>query len=86
MDERFKGRHSSREVIVLCVRWYLRFTLRLRDLVAMMAECGLGLAHTAIMRWAQRFVPEFEKLWNRFARKAGRSWRSDETYVKIIEA
>ena len=30
-----------------------------------------------------RFVPEFEKRWNRFARKAGRSWRVDETYVKI---
>lgn len=35
------------------------------------------------MRWVQRFVPEFEKRWNRFARKAGRSWRVDETYVKV---
>ena len=35
------------------------------------------------MRWVQRFVPEFEKRWNRFARKAGRSWRVDETYVRI---
>lgn len=83
MDELFKGRHFEREVIVLCVRWYLRFKLSLRDLVEMMAERGLTLAHTTIMRWVQRFVPEFEKLWNRFARKAGRSWRVDETYVKI---
>ena len=36
-----------------------------------------------VVRWVQRFVPEFEKRWNRFARKAGRSWRVDETYVKI---
>lgn len=35
------------------------------------------------MRWVQRFVPEFKKRWNRFACKAGRSWRVDETYVKI---
>ena len=35
------------------------------------------------MRWVQRFVPEFERRWNRFARKAGRSWRVGETYVKI---
>ena len=83
MDELFKGRHFEREVIVLCVRWYLRFKLSLRDLVEMMAERGLVLAHTTIMRWVQRFVPEFEKRWNRFARKAGRSWRVDETYVKI---
>jgi transposase-like protein len=83
MDELFKGRHFEREIIVLCVRWYLRFKLSLRDLVEMMAERGLALAHTTIMRWVQRFVPEFEKRWNRFALKAGRSWRVDETYVKI---
>jgi len=49
----------------------------------MMAERGLALAHSTIMRWVPRFVPEFEKRWNRFARKAGLSWRVDETYVKI---
>jgi hypothetical protein len=45
--------------------------LSLRDLVAMMAERGLALAHTTIMHWVQRFVHEFVKRWNRFARKAG---------------
>ena len=83
IDELFKGRHFDREIVVLCVRWYLRFKLSFRDLVEMMAERGIDLAHTTIMRWVQRFVPEFEKRWNRFARKAGRSWRVDETYVKI---
>lgn len=83
MDELFKGLHFEREIIVLCVRWYLRFKLSLRDLVEIMAERGLTLAHTTIMRWVQRFVPEFENRWNRFARKAGRSWRVDETYVKV---
>src|ERR1700731_356615 len=83
MDELFKGRHLDREIIVLCVRWYLRYKLSFRDLVEMMAERGLSLAHTTIMRWIQRYVPEFEKRWNRFARPAGRSWRVDETYVKI---
>ena len=58
MDELFKGRHFEREVIILCVRWYLRFKLSLRDLVEMMAERGLALVHTTIMRWVQRFVPE----------------------------
>ena len=83
MDELFKGRHFDREIIVLCVRWYLRYKLSFRDLVEMMAERGLSLAHTTIMRWIQRYAPEFEKRWNRFARPAGRSWRVDETYVKI---
>jgi transposase-like protein len=83
LDELFKGRHFEREIIVLCVRWYLRFKLSFRDLVEMMAQRGLPLAHTTIMRWVQRFVPEFERRWNRFARQSGQSWRVDETYIKI---
>ena len=79
----FKGRHFDRGIIILCVRWYLRFKLSFRDLVEMMAERGISLAHTTIMRWISRYVPEFEKRWNRFACRAGASWRVDETYVKI---
>jgi len=51
MEGLFDGRHFDREIIVLCVRWYLRYKLSLRDLVEMMAERGLSLAHTTIMRW-----------------------------------
>ena len=75
LDELFKGRHFEREIIVLCVRWYLRFKLSFRDLVEMMAERGLSLAHTTIMRWVQSFAPEFERRWNRFACQSGDSWR-----------
>ena len=48
LEELFAGRHFNRDVIILCVRWYLRFKLSLRDLVDMMAERGLSLAHTTI--------------------------------------
>jgi transposase-like protein len=47
----FEGRHFDQEVNVLCVRWYLRFKLSFRDLAEMMAERGLLIAHTTIMRW-----------------------------------
>ena len=70
-------------MIVLCVRWYLRFKLSLRDLVEMMSERSLPVAHTTIMRWVHHYAPEFERRWNRFARSTGSSWRVDETYVKI---
>jgi transposase-like protein len=83
LDEPFDGRHFDREIIVLCVRWYLRFKLSFRDLVEMMAERGLSMAHTTIMRWVHHYAPEFERRWNRFARPAGSSWRVDETYVKV---
>ena len=59
-----RGRHFDQEIIVLCVRWYLTFKLSSRDLVQMMAERGIGLAHTTILRWVQRYVPDFEKRWN----------------------
>jgi transposase-like protein len=79
----FKGRHFDREVIVLCVRWYLSFKLSSRDLVQMMSERGITLAHTTILRWVQRYVPDFEKRWGQYARPVGGSWRCDETYIKV---
>ena len=49
----------------------------------MMGECGIELAHTTILRWVQRYVPEFEKRWGWYARAVGGSWRCDETYIKV---
>lgn len=79
----FNGRHFDREVIILCVRWYLRYKLSFRDLADMLAERGLSLVHTTIMRWVKHYTPAFVKRWNRFAAAAGRSRRVDETYVQI---
>ncbi|MFC3461507.1 IS6 family transposase [Massilia haematophila] len=79
----FKGRHFEQEIIILCVRWYLRYKLSYRDLIEMMAERGLPIAHTTILRWVQWYAPEFDKRWSRFATSAGTSWRVDETYVRI---
>jgi transposase-like protein len=83
VEELFKGRHFDEEIVVLCVRWYLSYKLSYRDLVAMMAERGIGLAHTTILRWVQHYTPEFEKRWNRYVRGVGGSWRCDETYIKV---
>jgi len=69
----FKGRHLNSEIITLCVRWYLTYKLRDRDLQAMMAERGISIAHTTILRWVQRYVPEFMKRWQRYARPVGPS-------------
>ena len=68
---------------MLCVRWYLSFKLSSRDLVQMMTERGIVVAHTTILRWVQRYVPEFEKRWSRYARPMNGSWRCDETYIKV---
>lgn len=79
----FKRRHFDSSIIILCVRWYVIYKLSYRDLRDMMTERGIDLAHTTILRWVQRYVPEFEKKWSRFTRPVGTSWRVDETYVRI---
>ena len=66
-------RHFDREVIILCVRWYLRFKLSLRDLVEMMAERGLHRWHIRpLCVGCERYAPEFEARWKRFAQAVGR--------------
>jgi len=56
----FKYRRFDCDIIILCVRWYVSYKLSYRDLVEMMAERGAALAHTTVLRWVQRFMPEFE--------------------------
>jgi transposase-like protein len=65
------------------VRWYVTYKLSYRDLAAMMLERGISVAPSTIFRWAQRYVPEFEKRWHRFSRPVGCSWRVDETYILV---
>jgi hypothetical protein len=62
------GRHFDQEIVVLCVRWYLSYKLSYRNLVAMMGEGGIDMAHTTILRWVQPYTPQFQRRWNRFAR------------------
>jgi hypothetical protein len=69
----FKGRHFDGQIIILCVSWYASSKLSLRDLVIMMADRGISLAHTTILRWVQHYLPEFEKRWKRYARPVGGS-------------
>jgi transposase-like protein len=48
-----------------------------------MAERGVTVVHTTVLRWVQHFVPAFEKKWKNYARPVGSSWRVDETYIKV---
>ncbi len=67
------------EIIELCVCWYITYRLSYRDLIGMMAERGVMVAHSTILRGVTRYVPEYERRWNRFSRPVGTSWRTDET-------
>ncbi|WP_318619217.1 IS6 family transposase [Priestia megaterium] len=79
----FKWKHYQSDIILLTVRWYLRYNLSFRDLVEMMEERGLSMAHTTIMRWVHQHGPEMDKRIRRQLKKTNDSWRVDETYIKV---
>jgi hypothetical protein len=79
----FRQRWFADDIIITCVRWYLRFKLSYRDLAELVRELGVCVAPSTILRWVIRYVPEFEKCWQAHERPVGDSWRVDETYLKV---
>src|SRR3954454_9439901 len=79
----FRKRHFEAEIIVLCVRWYLRFGLSYRNLEELMAERNLNVDHVTIWRWVQRYAPELNRRCRPELRMTNRSWRVDETYLRV---
>ncbi len=79
----FKYRHFEAEIILLCLRWYLRYSLSYRDLEEMMAERGLSVDHTTIYRWVQCYAPILEKRCRASLKPTNSAWRVDETYIRV---
>jgi transposase, IS6 family len=57
----FKWRHFQAEIMLLCVRWYMRYSLSSRELEEMMRERSIQIDHSTIYRWVQYYAPELEK-------------------------
>lgn len=57
----FKWRHFQSDIILLCIRWYLRYPLSYRNLEEMMLERGMTVDHTTVYRWVQAYAPELDK-------------------------
>lgn len=79
----FKWRQHKGKLILLCVRWYLAFTLSYRQLARMVQEHGWKVNHTSIFRWVQRYGPELAARCRAFLKPTNRSYRVDETYIKV---
>ena len=78
-----KGRHFDQSVILLCVRWYLAYSLSLRYLEEIMAERGICVDHSTLNRWVRRFSPMLLERFNRRKRAVSGKWHMDETYIKV---
>jgi transposase-like protein len=79
----FRGWHFEDVIIILCVQWYLRYSLSYRDLKEIMAERGLSVDHVTIWRWIQRYAPVLNQRIRRELRHPNQSWRVDETCVRV---
>ena len=71
------------EVIILALRWYLRYSLSYRDGEELLAERGIAVDHVTIYRWVQRFTPELIDAARPSRHVAGDRWFVDETYLKV---
>jgi putative transposase len=79
----FKGSQFEKDIILWGVRWYVAYPISYRQLEEMMGERGVAVDHSTLNRWVIKYAPEFEKEFRRRQQAVGRSWRLDETYVKI---
>jgi putative transposase len=80
----FKGHRFEKDIILLGVRWYVAYPLSYRNLAEMMEERGVQVDHSNVYRWVQKFTPLLEAAFRKGKKRpVGRSWRMDETYIKI---
>ena len=79
----FAGFRFPPDVIVLAVRWYLRFGLSYRDLEELLIERGVEVDHVTIDRWVLRFTPLLAEAARPCRHRVGDRWQVDETYVKV---
>ena len=70
-------------MIVLAVRWYLRFGLSYRDVEELLTERGIQVDHVTVYRWVQRFTPLLAEAARPCRHGVGARWQVDETYVKV---
>jgi transposase, IS6 family len=79
----FAGFCFPPDVIVLAVRWYLRFGLSYRDVEELLAERGVEVDHVTVYRWMQRFTPLLAEAARPCRHAVGDRWQVDETYGKV---
>jgi transposase, IS6 family len=79
----FAGFRFPPEIIVLAVRWYLRFGLSYRDVEELLVERGIEVDHVTVYRWVQRFTPFLADAARPCRHAVGDRWFVDETYVRV---
>jgi putative transposase len=79
----FKGAHFPQDIILTGVRWYVAYPLSTRHVEELMRERGVHVDHATINRWVIKYSPQLEEVFHRRKRPVWRSWRMDETYIRV---
>jgi transposase, IS6 family len=82
-DNPFKGRQHPGELIILCVRLYLRYPLSYAHVAELAGERGVAVDASCIWRWVQVYAPELNKRCRSYLKPVNKSYRIDETYIKV---
>jgi transposase-like protein len=78
-----KGCHFPKDVVLMCVRWYVAYPLSYRHVEELMEERGVSVDHATVNRWVVKHSPVLEAKFRNIKNPIGKSWKMDETYIKI---
>ncbi|MED3037631.1 IS6 family transposase [Bacillus thuringiensis] len=79
----FKGKQFKRDIILVAVGYYCRFSLSYRDVSELLSERGISVHPTTIMRWVHEYGNLIYQIWKKKNKSAHFTWHLDETYIKV---
>jgi transposase-like protein len=79
----FKRAHFPKDMILVCVRWYVAYLLSYRQVEELLQERGVAVEHAMITRWVLKYSPPLDAAFHRRKRPVWLSWRMDETYIRV---
>ena len=79
----FSGRHYPSDIIMQALRYYLAYKLSYREIEEMFAERNIHFDHSTLNRWVLKYAPQLEVIFRKIKCQVSRSWRMDETYIKV---
>ncbi len=79
----FKGKQFKKDIILVAVGYYCRFSLSYREVSEILKERGVSVHPTTIMRWVHEYGNLIYQIWKKKNKNVQLSWRLDETYIKV---
>ena len=79
----FKGRHFPKDLILMAVRWKVAYPLSYRHIEELLEERGADVDHSTVQKWVVHYAPKLEQSFRKRKKPVGRSWKMDETYIKV---